>query len=128
MQALLCALLAVRLLPRGFDNPNARPDGAAARRRGEAMVARAHELRRLRLYGLIERIARSRRYRVTAAGIRTALCTGWPTPQAALATSRNGDRRLSERPPSLWYRRRRLARIAHQGDRHGVEFVVICIW
>ena len=21
-----------------------------------------------------------------------------------------------------------LARIAHQGDRHGVEFVVICIW
>ena len=34
----------------------------------------APDLRRLRLHGLIERISRSRRYRVTDAGIRTALC------------------------------------------------------
>ena len=34
----------------------------------------SYDLRRLRLHGLIERILRSRRYRVTAAGIRTALC------------------------------------------------------
>ena len=33
-----------------------------------------YDLRRLRIHGLIERIPRSRRYRVTAAGIRTALC------------------------------------------------------
>ena len=31
-------------------------------------------LRRLRLHGLIERIPRTRRYRVTDAGIRAALC------------------------------------------------------
>ena len=33
-----------------------------------------HDLRRLRVHGLIERIPRSRRYRVTARGIRVALC------------------------------------------------------
>ena len=34
----------------------------------------SYDLRRLRVHGLIERIPRSRRYRVTDAGIRTALC------------------------------------------------------
>ena len=33
-----------------------------------------YDLRRRRLHGLIERIPRSRRYRVTDARIRTALC------------------------------------------------------
>ena len=33
-----------------------------------------YDSRRLRLHGLIERIPRSRRYRVTARGIRIALC------------------------------------------------------
>ena len=33
-----------------------------------------YDLRRLRVHGLIERIPRSRRYRVTARGIRVALC------------------------------------------------------
>jgi hypothetical protein len=32
-----------------------------------------YDLRRLRLHGLIERVARTRRYRVTDAGFRTAL-------------------------------------------------------
>ena len=34
----------------------------------------ADGLRRLRLHGLIERIPRTRRYRVTQQGLRTALC------------------------------------------------------
>ena len=34
----------------------------------------SYDLRRLRIHGLIERIPRSRRYRVTDAGLRTALC------------------------------------------------------
>ena len=38
------------------------------------MGRRAHDLRRLRLRGLIERIPRTRRYRATEQGMRTALC------------------------------------------------------
>ncbi len=34
----------------------------------------SYDLRRLWLHGLIERIPKTRRYRVTDAGIRTALC------------------------------------------------------
>ena len=77
VQALLCALLAFRLLPRGFDNRQLRAQMAPLL--GVAVEAwspgrMSYDLRRLRLHGLIERIPRSRRYRVTAAGIRTALC------------------------------------------------------
>ena len=77
VQALLCALLAFRLLPRGFDNRQLRAQMAPLL--GVAVEAwspgrMTYDLRRLRLYGLIERIPRSRRYRVTDAGIRTALC------------------------------------------------------
>ena len=77
VQALLCALLAFRLLPRGFDNRQLRTQmapllGVSA----EAWSAgrMTYDLRRLRVRGLIERIPRSRRYRVTARGIRIALC------------------------------------------------------
>ena len=77
VQALLCALLAFRLLPRGFDNRQLRAQMAPL-----LGVSVAHwtpgrmtyDLRRLRVHGLIERIPRSRRYRVTTRGIRVALC------------------------------------------------------
>ena len=77
VHALLCALLAFRLLPRGFDNRQLRAQMAPLL----GVVAdawspgrRTYDLRRVRIHGLNERIPRSRRYRVTAAGIRTALC------------------------------------------------------
>ena len=77
VQALLSALLAFRLLPKGFDNRQLREyvapllgvcvaDWSSGRM--------TYDLRRLRVHGLIERIAGSRRYRVTDAGIRMALC------------------------------------------------------
>ena len=77
VQALLCALLAFRLLPRGFDNRQLRAQmapllGVAADAWSPGRMT--YDLRRLRIHGLIERIPRSRRYRVTAAGIRAALC------------------------------------------------------
>ena len=77
VQGLLCALLAFRLLPRGFDNRQLRAQMAPLL--GVAVEAwspgrMSYDLRRLRLHGLIERIPRSRRYRVTADGTRTALC------------------------------------------------------
>ena len=77
MQALLCALLTFRLLPRGFDNRQLREHlapllGVSA---GDWSAGRVtYDLRRLRIHGLIERIPRTRRYRVTDAGMRTALC------------------------------------------------------
>ena len=81
VQAFLCALLAFRLLPRGFDNRQLRAQmapllGVSAQHWSPGRMT--YDLRRLRLHGLIERIPRSRRYRVTAAGIRTALCTSAP--------------------------------------------------
>ena len=77
LQALLAALLAFRLQPRGFDN---RQLGArVAPLLGHKPAAwkpgrTTYDLRRLRLRGLIERIPRTRRYRVTQRGLRTALC------------------------------------------------------
>ena len=77
VQALLCALLTFRLLPRGFDNRQLRAHlapllGVTAESWSTGRMS--YDLRRLRVHGLIERIPRSRRYRVTDAGIRTALC------------------------------------------------------
>ena len=77
VQALLCALLAFRLLPRGFDNRQLRAQmapllGVSAQCWSPGRMT--YDLRRLRVHGLIERIPRSRRYRVTARGIRVALC------------------------------------------------------
>ena len=77
VQAVLAALLAFRLQPRGFDN---RQLGArVAPLLGHKPAAwkpgrTTYDLRRLRLRGLIERIPRTRRYRVTQRGLRTALC------------------------------------------------------
>ena len=75
--ALFGALAAFRLLPHGFRNRDLRPRVAALL----GLSAHAYhggrmtcDLRRLRLRGLIERIPQSHRYRVTDAGLTTALC------------------------------------------------------
>jgi len=78
-QALLSALLVFRLLPRGFSNRDLRDHWAPLLGKApEALTPgqMTYHLRRLRLHGLIERMPRSHRYRVTDSGWRTALfCT-----------------------------------------------------
>ncbi len=75
-QALFAALLAFRALPDGFANRDLRDtvapllgQSADDCHRGRA----TYDLRRLRLRGLIERIPRTRRYRVTDDGLRIAM-------------------------------------------------------
>src|SRR5579871_589096 len=79
VQALLSALLVFRLLPRGFSNRDLRDHWAPLLgKTPEALTPgqMTYHLRRLRLHGLIERMPRTHRYRVTASGWRTALfCT-----------------------------------------------------
>ena len=77
VQALLATLLAFRLLPAGFANRDFREHAgplfearAAAYGPGRA----TYDLGRLRRRGLVERIPRTHRYRVTALGHRVALC------------------------------------------------------
>lgn len=74
--ALFGALVLFRLLPIGFTNAELRTQVAALLVGLVGSVTRGamtYDLRRLRLRGLIERVPRSRRYRVTDAGFRTAL-------------------------------------------------------
>lgn len=74
--ALLSALLLFRHLPRGFSNSDLRQDMAQllGLTPGQFTPGRmTYDLRRLRLHGLIERIPRSHRYRVTNFGFRAAL-------------------------------------------------------
>ena len=77
VQALLAILLVFRLLPEGFANRRFRAHvgpllGPQA---GDYGPGRAtYDLGRLRMRGLIERIPRTHRYRVTALGHRVALC------------------------------------------------------
>jgi hypothetical protein len=79
VQALLSALLVFRLLPRGFSNRDLRDHWAPLLGKAPAALTpgqMTYHLRRLRLHGLIERIPRTHRYRVTDSGWRTALfCT-----------------------------------------------------
>jgi hypothetical protein len=79
VQALLGALLVFRLLPRGFSNRDLRDHWAPLLGKApEALTPgqMSYHLRRLRLHGLIERIPKTHRYRVTDGGWRTALfCT-----------------------------------------------------
>ena len=75
-QTLLSLLAAFRLQPAGFRASDLRTHLAPllGLSPGELRQGRlTYELRRLRLHGLIERIPRSHRYRVTALGLRTAL-------------------------------------------------------
>ncbi len=76
VHALLQALLIHRLLPHGFTNRELRPLTAPLLgKRFEDITAgqMTYDLRRLRAHGLIERIPRSRRYRVTDTGLQHAL-------------------------------------------------------
>jgi len=74
--ALLSALVTFRLQPHGFTNKDLRAITAELR----ALPAGApstgqmtYDLRRLRLHGLIERVPHTHRYRVTDAGLHTAM-------------------------------------------------------
>jgi len=74
--ALLNALVLFRLLPRGFSNRDLREHvapllGLPVERITQGKMT--YDLRRLRLHGLVKRIPRSHRYRVTDFGFRVAL-------------------------------------------------------
>src|SRR3954454_6621752 len=79
VQALFSALLVFRLLARVFSDRDLRDCWAPLLGKSpDAMTAgqMTYHLRRLRLHGLIERIAGTHRYRVTSQGSRTILfCT-----------------------------------------------------
>jgi hypothetical protein len=79
VQALFSALLVFRLLPRGFSNRDLRDHWAPLLGTPAQSMTQGHmsyHLRRLRLHGLIERMAGTHRYRVTDSGWRGALfCT-----------------------------------------------------
>lgn len=74
--AVLSALLLFRLLPRGFANRDLREHVGALLAIAPAQLTQGqmtYDLRRLRLHGLIDRIPKSHRYRVTDFGLRAAL-------------------------------------------------------
>jgi hypothetical protein len=76
VQALLHALVLFIFLARGFSNRDLREQLAPllGRRPGDIPPGRmTYDLRRLRLHGLITRLAGTHRYRLTARGLRTAL-------------------------------------------------------
>jgi hypothetical protein len=76
VHALLQALLVHRLLPNGFTNRDLRAFIATLLGTTiEDITAgkMTYDLRRLRVHGLIDRIPKSRRYRVTDAGLQDAL-------------------------------------------------------
>jgi hypothetical protein len=79
VQALLSALLVFRLLPRGFSNRELRDYWAPLLGKAPTDMTpgqMTYHLRRLRLHGMIERIPKTHRYRVTPQGGRAALfCT-----------------------------------------------------
>src|SRR6516162_6093134 len=79
VQALLSAVLIFRLLPRGFSARDLRDHWAPLLGRAPDDMTpgqMTYHLRRLRLHGLIERIAGTHNYRLTNQGGRTALfCT-----------------------------------------------------
>ena len=75
-QSLLAALVLFRLVPHGFSNRALRAQlalllGCAPSHLTPGRMT--YELRRLRLHGLIDRIAGTNRYRVTDFGLRSAL-------------------------------------------------------
>jgi hypothetical protein len=76
VQALFSALLVFRLLPRGFSNRELRDHWAPLLGKEVQSMTQGqmtYHLRRLRLHGVIERIPKTHRYRVTDSGWRTAL-------------------------------------------------------
>jgi len=79
VQALFAALLVFRLLPRGFSNRELRDHWAPFLGKKPQSITpgqMTYHLRRLRLHGLIVRLPKSHRYRMTDDGCRTILfCT-----------------------------------------------------
>ena len=76
VQALWTALLLFQLLPTGFSNRNLREHLAPLLGQQPADLTQGrmtYHLRRLRLHGMIERIPKSHRYRLTNLGLRTGL-------------------------------------------------------
>lgn len=76
VQALLSALPLFNLLPRGFSNADLRKQlapmlGLPLEQLSQGRMT--YNLRRLRLHGLIERIPKTHRYRVTDFGLRSAI-------------------------------------------------------
>lgn len=79
VQALYGALLVFHLLPRGFSNRELRNHWASLLGKTPQSITpgqMTYHLRRLRLHGLIARVPKSHRYRITDEGWRTILfCT-----------------------------------------------------
>lgn len=79
VQALYSALLVFHLLPRGFSNRELRNHWAPLLGKTPQSITpgqMTYHLRRLRLHGIIARVPKSHRYRLTDAGWRTILfCT-----------------------------------------------------
>jgi len=76
VQALFQALVMFRLLPMGFSNRDLRAHLATMLGLDPATMTQGrmtYDLRRLRLHGLIERMPKTHRYRVTDTGLRSAL-------------------------------------------------------
>lgn len=76
VQALMQALVLFCLLPRGFSNRDLRQHVAVLLGLDPADYSQGrmtYDLRRLRLHGLIQRVPKSYRYRVTKDGLRVAL-------------------------------------------------------
>jgi hypothetical protein len=76
VQALLTVLVLFCLQPEGFRNRQLRPLLAQLLGISETKISpgrMSYDLRRLRLHGLIERIPKTQRYRLTTFGLKTAL-------------------------------------------------------
>jgi hypothetical protein len=76
VRALLTVLVLFCLQPQGFRNRQLRPLLAQLLGLSESQISpgrMSYDLRRLRLHGLIERIAKTQRYRLTPWGLKTAL-------------------------------------------------------
>lgn len=71
--AILAVLVLFRLLPNGFTNRDMREHVSASLGQDFSPGQMTYDLRRLRLHGLIERIPKTHRYRVTQDGTRAAL-------------------------------------------------------
>ena len=72
-QALFHALVLFRFLPNGFSNADLRQHLQALRGCTVSPGSVTYELRRLRLHGLVDKIAATHRYVATEAGLRYAL-------------------------------------------------------
>jgi hypothetical protein len=94
VQALFGALLVFRLLPRGFSNRELRDHWAPLLGKSPQSITpgqMTYHLRRLRLHGLIARVPKSHRYRVTEAGGQMMIV--WTTCYQRLLRSESAETR-----------------------------------